>query len=342
MAEYSEIIKDINAKKYAPVYFLHGEESFFINTLVSHFENELLDESQKSFNQYILYGKEIDITQIITTAKKFPMMGDYQLIVVKEAQDIKDWKKNQSIEALIHYLKTPVPSTILVFAYQHKSIDKRSKLAKTLGKTAVMMEAKKIYDNQIGPWIQNYLDTKSLQMTQNGIMMLSENIGNNLHRLSIEINKLAMNIAKGVEITEQHIQNYVGINRDYNIFELQKALSFGDYSKAYKIVEYFTLNLNRNPFVITIVQLFNYFNKILIIHQSSVKEKHHIASIIGVSPFFVGEYLNASKRYSLPIVLRNIELVHDTDLKFKGIKPFASSKGKEGALLKELIFKLMH
>ena len=147
---------------------------------------------------------------------------------------------------------------------------------------------------------------------------------------------------KGVEINEQHIQNYVGINRDYNIFELQKALSFGDYSKAYRIAEYFTLNLNRNPFVITIVQLFNYFNKILIIHQSSIKEKRHIASITGVSPFFVGEYLNASKRYSLSIVLRNIELVHDTDLKFKGIKPFASSKGKEGALLKELIFKLMH
>jgi len=342
MAEYSEIIKDIRAKKYAPVYFLHGEESFFIDTLVAHFENELLDESQKSFNQYILYGKEIDITQIITTARKFPMMGDHQLIVVKEAQDIKDWKKSNSIEALIHYLETPVPSTILVFAYQQKSLDKRSKLAKTLGKTSVMMEAKKIYDNQIGHWIQNYLDNKSLQMTQKGIMMLSENIGNNLNRLSIEINKLAINIPKGVEINEQHIQNYVGINRDYNVFELQKALSFGDYSKAYRIVEYFTLNLNRNPFVLTIVQLFNYFNKILIIHQSSVKEKHHIASVIGVSPFFVGEYLSASKRYSLSIVLRNIELVHDTDLKFKGIKPFASSKGKEGALLKELIFKLMH
>ena len=342
MAKYSEIIKDINAKKYSPVYFLHGEESFFINTLVAHFENELLDESQKSFNQYILYGKEIDITQIIATARKFPMMGDHQLIIVREAQDIKDWKKSQSIEALIHYLKTPLPSTILVFAYQQKSLDKRSKLAKILNETSVMMESKKIYDNQIGHWIQNYLSTKSLQMTHKGIMMLSENIGNNLHRLSNEINKLAMNIPKGVEINEQHIQNYVGINRDYNIFELQKALSFGDYSKAYRIVEYFTLNLNRNPFVITIVQLFNYFNKILIIHQSSVKEKHHIASIIGVSPFFVGEYLNASKRYSLSIVLRNIELVHDADLKFKGIKPFASSKGKEGALLKELIFKLMH
>ena len=342
MAEYSEIFKDIKAKKYAPVYFLHGEESFFINTLVDHLENELLDESQKSFNQYLLYGKEIDINQIIATARKFPMMGDHQLIVVREAQDIKDWKKSQSIEALIHYLRTPVPSTILVFAYQQKSLDKRSKLFKTLITTTVMMEAKKIYDNQIEPWIQNYLDTKSLQMTQKGIMMLSENIGNNLQRLSIEINKLAMNIPKGVEINEQHIQNYVGINRDYNIFELQKAVSFGDYSKAYRIVEYFTLNLNKNPFVITIGQLFNYFNKILIIHQSSVKEKHHIASAIGVNPFFVGEYLNASKRYSLSIVLRNIEFIHDADLKFKGIKPFVSSKGKEGALLKELIFKLMH
>ena len=342
MAEFSKIIKDIKAKKYAPVYFLHGEESFFINTLVAHFENELLDESQKSFNQYILYGKEIDVTQIIATARKFPMMGNHQLIVVKEAQDIKDWKKNQSIEALIHYLKTPVPSTILVFAYQQKSLDKRSKLAKTLNKTSVIMEAKKIYDSQIGHWIKSHLDTKSLQMSQKGIMMLSENIGNNLNRLSNEINKLAMNIPKGIEINEQHIQKYVGINRDYNIFELQKALSFGDYFKAYRIVEYFTLNLNRNPFVITIVQLFNYFNKILIIHQSSVKEKYHIASITGVSPFFVGEYLNASKRYSLSIVLRNIELVQDADLKFKGIKPFVCLKGKEGALLKELIFKLMH
>ncbi|MAJ50605.1 MAG: DNA polymerase III subunit delta [Flammeovirgaceae bacterium] len=342
MAEYMEIIKDFKAKKYAPVYFLHGEESFFINNIVTLFENELLDESQKSFNQYILYGKEVDINQIISTARKFPMMGDQQLIVVKEAQEIKDLKKSEGIEVLIHYLKTPVPSTILVFAYQHKSLDKRSKLSKVLTKTTVMMEAKKMYDNQIGSWIQNYLDTKSLKMSKKGIMMLSENIGNNLQRLSTEIDKLALNITKGDEINEQHIQNYVGINRDYNIFELQKALSFGDFSKAFKIIEYFTLNLSKNPFVLTINQLFAYFNKILIIHQSSIKENHQLASLIGVNPFFVGEYLNASKRYSLPIVLRNIALVHDTDLKFKGIKPFASPKGKESALLKELIFKLMH
>ena len=342
MAEYMEIIKDFKAKKYAPVYFLHGEESFFINNIVTLFENELLDESQKSFNQYILYGKEVDINQIISTARKFPMMGDQQLIVVKEAQEIKDLKKSEGIEVLIHYLKTPVPSTILVFAYQHKSLDKRSKLSKVLTKTTVMMEAKKMYDNQIGSWIQNYLDTKSLKMSKKGIMMLSENIGNNLQRLSTEIDKLALNITKGDEINEQHIQNYVGINRDYNIFELQKALSFGDFSKAFKIIEYFTLNLTKNPFVLTINQLFAYFNKILIIHQSSIKENHQLASLIGVNPFFVGEYLNASKRYSLPIVLRNIALVHDTDLKFKGIKPFASPKGKESALLKELIFKLMH
>ena len=342
MAEYGEIIKDFKSKKYAPIYFLHGEESFFINNIVALFENELLDESQKSFNQYMFYGKEIDIPQIITTARKFPMMGDQQLIVVKEAQDIKDWKKTQSIEALLHYLKTPVPSTILVFAYQHKPLDKRSKLAKVLTKTSIMMESKKIYDNQIGPWIQSYLNTKSLTMNQKGIMMLSENIGNNLQRLSSEIDKLALNITKGQEIDEQHIQNYVGINRDYNIFELQKALSFGDFSKAFKIIEYFTLNLTKNPFVLTIAQLFAYFNKLLIIHQSTVKEKHQISSLIGVNPYFVGEYLNASKRYSLPIVLRNIELVHDTDLKFKGIKPFASPKEKEAALLKELIFKLMH
>ena len=342
MAEYGEIIKDFKAKKYAPIYFLHGEESFFIDNIIAHFESELLDESQKSFNQYILYGKEIDISQIIITARKFPMMGDRQLILVKEAQDIRDWKKDQSIEALLHYLKAPVPSTILVFAYQHKSIDKRSKLAKTLAKTTIMMESKKIYDNQIGPWIQDYLNAKSLKMNQKAVMMLSENIGNNLQRLSSEINKLAINMTKGQEIDEQHIQNYIGINRDYNIFELQKSLSFGDFSKAFKIIDYFSLNLSKNPFVLTIAQLFAYFNKILIIHQSSIKEKHQISSLIGVNPYFVGEYLNASKRYSLPIVLRNIELVHDTDLKFKGIKPFASPKEKEAALLKELIFKLMH
>jgi DNA polymerase-3 subunit delta len=205
------------------------------------------------------------------------------------------------------------------------------------------MESKKIYDNQIGPWIQSYLKSKLLTMNQKGVMMLSENIGNNLQRLSIEIDKLALNLSEGQQIDEQHIQNYVGINRDYNIFELQKALSYEDFSKAFKIIEYFTLNLTKNPFVLTIAQLFAYFNKLLIIHQSSTKENHHIASLIGVNPYFVGEYLNASKRYSLPTVLRNIILVQDTDLKFKGIKPFASPpNGKEAALLKELIFKLMH
>ena len=301
-----------------------------------------MDDAQKSFNQYILYGKEITLSQIISTARKFPMMGDSQLVIIKEAQEIKDWKVEMSIKAFMHYLDQPVPSTILAFAYKHKPLDKRTKLVKELTKKAVMMESKKIYDNQIGAWLQEYIRARKVKMSHREVILLIENIGNNLQRLSNEIEKLLLNVQEGQEIDEHHVHNFVGINRDFNVFELQKSISTGNFLKALKIVNYLASNPSKNPFVLIVSQLFGYFNKLLLIHQSGFREKNQLASLLGVNPFFVGEYIEACKIYNLNFVLRNIELIYDTDLKYKGIRGFLSSKEKEEGILKELIFKLMH
>lgn len=338
-SDYTEILKDIHAGSYAPVYFLQGEETFFIDNIIENIENNALDETQKSFNQVVLYGKDTSLVDVIGAARRYPMMGDRQVVIVKEAQEMKDWTKDDKQTLVINYLENPLPSTILVFGYKYKTVDKRTKFGKVIEKNSVFLNSKKLYDNQIPDWIRNYCNSKKVKIDDRAVMMLSENIGNNLQRLANEIEKLLLNVKDQGEIDSAMVQRYVGISKDYNIFELQKALSVMNKQKAHKIADYFASNPSNNPLVLTIYSLFSYFSKLLLIHHSSDKSEKGIASAIGVNPFFVKEYLQAARNYPVGKVVQNIKYLHEADMQSKGIG-FATKK--DGPVLTELVYKLMN
>ena len=336
--DYAEIVEASASGNYSPVYFLQGEEPFFIDNIVEHIETNALDDTQKSFNQYVLYGKEVDIPLIMNTARKFPMMGEKQVVIIKEAQEMKGWNKEDHQSLLMNYLDNPVPSTILVFAYKYKTLDKRTKVAKAFSKNAVFFSSKKIYDNQVPSWIQSYTKARGVEIKQKAVMLLAENIGNNLQRLSNEIEKLLLN-TKGKAIGEDAVHLYVGISKEYNIFELQAALSSKNGLKAQKIAKYFASNPSNHPMVLTIFNLFSYFSKLLLAHHSPQKDKSTIARVIGVHPFFAEEYIAALRHYPLNVVIRNLQFIQQADLASKGVDQLVTS---DGDLLKELLFKLMN
>ncbi|MFK7952557.1 MAG: DNA polymerase III subunit delta [Ekhidna sp.] len=338
-SEYPEIIKNIQQGSFAPVYFLQGEETFFIDNIIDNIEERALGETQKSFNQVILYGKETTLTDVIGTARRYPMMGERQVVIVKEAQEMRDWTKEDRQNLVLSYLENPLASTILVFGYKYKSLDKRTKLGKAMDKHSVFLNSKKLYDDKIPGWIKSYSQASQVKIEDSAVMMLSENIGNNLQRLANEIEKLLLNCKKGESITSQMVQRYVGISKDYNIFELQKALGTLNKLKAHKIADYFASNPSNNPMVLTIYSLFTYFSKLLLVHQSDNKSDSAVASVIGVNPYFAREYIQAARNYPLGKVVQNIKHLQDADLQSKGIG-FATKK--EGPILTELVYKLMN
>lgn len=338
-SEYTEILRDIKSGTFAPVYFLQGEETFFIDNIIENIETSALDESQRSFNQIILYGKETTLTDVIGAARRYPMMGERQVVIVKEAQEMRDWTKEDKQTLVINYLENPLASTVLVFGYKYKSVDKRTKFGKVVEKNSVFLNSKKLYDNQVPDWIRSYSNSKAVKIEDGAVMMLSENIGNNLQRLANEVEKLLLNVKDGQEINAGMVQRYVGISKDYNIFELQKALSSMNKLKAHKIADYFASNPSNNPLVLTIYSLFSYFSKLLLVHHSDNKNDRAIASLIGVNPFFVKEYLQAARNYPVHKVAQNIKYLHEADMQSKGI---GYATKKEGPVLTELVYKLMN
>jgi DNA polymerase-3 subunit delta len=338
-SEYTQILKDINSGSFAPVYFLQGEETFFIDNIIENIENTALDESQKSFNQIILYGKDTALTDVIGAARRYPMMGERQVVIVKEAQEMRDWTKDDKQSLVINYIENPLASTILVFGYKYKSVDKRTKFGKSIEKNSVFLNAKKLYDNQVPDWILAYCKSKGVKVDDAAVMMLSENIGNNLQRLANEIEKLLLNVKEGQNVSASMVQKYVGISKDYNIFEMQKALSAMNKLKALKIANYFASNPSNNPLVLTIYSLFSYYSKLLLIHHSQDKNEKALAAAIGVNPFFVKEYLQAARNYPVGKVVQNIKHLHEADMQSKGI---GYATKKEGPVLTELVYKLMN
>lgn len=339
MKEYQQILSELKQGKYAPVYFLQGEETFYIDAIIKQIEHHALDESQRSFNQLVFYGKDTDLATIIGAARRYPMMGERQVVIVKEAQEIREWTKEDKQILVLGYLQNPLASTVLVFGYKHKTLDKRTKLGKAFEQHATLLSAKKMYDDKIPAWIRSLCGDSKVKIEEGATMMLSEHIGNNLHRIANEIEKLLLNLKEGDMITRQMVEKYVGINKDYNVFELQKALGARQKKKVIQIAKYFGANPGNNPLVLIITNLFNYFSKLLMIHQSSDKSERSIAALIGVNPYFVREYLVATRNYPLFKVMQNIKFLHEADLQSKGIG-FATKK--EGEVLEELVFKLMN
>lgn len=340
--DYNDIITELKKKVYRPIYFLSGEEPYFIDMISDYIETNVLDESEKEFNQSVLYGLDVSADDVIGAAKRFPMMSEYQVIIVKEAQNIKDLfskGKDKSKSSFEAYLENPQKSTVLVICYKGKTVDKRTAAAKTIAKAGVLLESKKIYDTQVPNWINNYLKGKDYSIGPKAAALLTEYLGTNLSKVSNELDKLTISLSPKSEITVEHIQKNIGISKDYNVFELQSAIGKKEILKANRIVNYFAANTKEAPLIMTVASLYNYFSKILRYHFVTDKSKNNVASKLGVHPFFVGEYESVAKNFSLRKLKAVFGYLREYDLKSKGVNNISAS---EGELLKELVFKLIH
>jgi DNA polymerase-3 subunit delta len=333
------ILTNLKKGEFATFYFLQGEENFYITQIADFIEKNAVPEAEKAFNLTLLYGAERTLAEIIGNAKRYPVMAQRQVVIVKEAQDIKDLSKEKGEELLIRYVSNPVPSTILVFCYRGKKLDKRKSLYKTIDKYAIVVDSEKMYDNQLPAWINNYIEMKGHSVDINAQHLLADSIGNDLERLSNEIDKMLINFKEPITITPGIVSKFVGISKEYNSFELQKAIGARNILKANRIINYFSENPRVNPVIPVIALIFSYFSKLMIIHKAGPIRDSELAAMVGVPPFFIKEYIQASKIYSLKKVIENIHYIRDADLMSKGI---GISNISEGEILKELVYKIMH
>jgi DNA polymerase-3 subunit delta len=353
---YEQILNDLKNKIYRPVYFLMGEEPYFIDIISDYILDNVLTEDEKEFNQAVLYGKDVDAGTIVDYAKRFPMMSNYQVVVVKEAQEIRNLvpgssdkdddedtpaTKNTDVKKspLELYIEKPVPTTILVICYKYKKLDKRRAIYKLLDKHGVIFESAKLYDNQVPAWITGYLKRQGYTLTPIAAQLLNDYLGVDLSRIVNELGKLVINIPAGTQITEVHIEQNIGISKDYNTFELQKALGKRDILKANRIAIHFGLNPKENPILKTIPILFMYFSRLINYHYLKDKSRDSVIRSLGISPSFVGEYMDAANNYPPSKLRKIVGLLREYDGKSKGIDNDSTSQGE---LLRELIFKILH
>ncbi len=332
---FEQIISDLKNKIYKPIYFLSGDEPYFIDLITKYIHDNVLSDAEKSFNQTVMYGKEAEIHTVIDTSKRFPMMANHQVVIVKEAQNIKN------IDDLIHYVNTPLKSTLLVINYKYKTLDKRKKLYKAINENGILYESKKLYDNEVPGWINGYLKNKNRTIDPNAGMLLTEYLGNDLSKIANELKKLIITLPNGeFNITTSHIERNIGISKDYNNFELHKALTQKNVLKANRIVNYFGHNPKDNPFTLTISTLYYFYSKVLTYHFIKDKrDRKNIAATLKVSPYFVGDYEKAAKNYNPKKTVEVIGLLREYDLKSKGFNNVSTSHGE---LLKELVYKILH
>jgi len=334
-----QVLQHLAKGEYHPIYFLQGDEPYFIDAISDFIEANALNETEKSFNQIIMYGKDSRMEEILTNARRFPMMSPRQVLIVKEAQEIQQFGRQETQKLLLDYVENPQPATILVFCHKYKTLDGRKALTKSLIKRAVFVECKKLYDNKIPAWIHDYVKSKNATIDPGTAQLLSDYIGNNLERISGEINKILLNLAAPAKIDADAVQKYVGISKDYNVFELQKALVLKDRLKAQKIVGYFASNPKLNPAIPIIAVLFSFYSKLLQVQFANGNSEQAIAKTLKIRPFLVREYMIAARNYSLGQIINNIGYLRQADSQVKGIDNQSTS---EGEVLKELIFKLTH
>ncbi|MEA3505157.1 MAG: DNA polymerase III subunit delta [Bacteroidota bacterium] len=328
-----EIIGNIKKKIYHPIYLLHGAEPFFIDQISDYIEDNAQEEEFKAFNQTVVYGKDVDISNLISIARQFPMGAPFQVIIVKEAQDIK------KIEELERYAEKPANSTILVLCYKHKKPDKRTRFYKFIAKNGVVFEAKKVYDNKIPAWITQYLKERGHEINIKSTHLLNEYLGNDLSKITNELDKLLINIPKGEKITEEDIEKNIGISKDYNIFELQDALARKDVLKANRIINYFKSNPKENPPVKTVTILYSFFIKVFQYHFVTDKADNSVAAKLGVAPFTVRNFRTTAGNYSTKKLSTVMALLLEYDLKAKGVNNISTDGGE---LIRELVYKILH
>lgn len=333
------ILKDLKAGNFKPVYFLYGEEPYFIDKISRYIEENALQEHERSFNQMVLYGRDADMAGVLGNARRFPMMAERQVVIVKEAQDLADFKRDLGAKLLVQYLQDPQPSTILLFAYKHGKLDKRSAVWKALSKYAVVMESKKVYENQLPDIIQQMVAEKGRKISVQAVHSLTQLIGTNLDRLDGEINKTLINIKEGQEISNEVVLQYVGLSKDFNPFELIKALGKRDTQLVFRIVDFFEANPKNNPPVLTIIHLFRFFSQLMVYHRMADASPKEQAAKMGINPYFLNDFRVAVRNYPLSKVLQNIRYLHKADMQLKGM---GVSGTDQSQIIKELVFKLLY
>ncbi|WP_396171404.1 DNA polymerase III subunit delta [Flavobacterium sp.] len=334
MEEVVKIVNDIKAGNIKPIYFLMGEETYYIDKLSDYMEQNILTEDEKGFNQTVLYGRDVTIEDVISTAKRYPMMSELQVVIVKEAQDLA-----KTIDKLETYAENPMPSTVLVFCYRNKTLDKRKKVTKHLTKNGVVYESKKMYENQVGDWIKRVLSGKNYSIEPKANAMLVEFLGNDLSKINNELEKLQIILPKGSTITPKHIEENIGFSKDFNNFELLNALGSKNQLKAYQIAQYFSDNPKANPLVVTTSTVFGFYVKLLKYHGLKDRNPKNVAAVLGVSPFFLKDYDVALRNFPMKKVSQIVSSLRDVDVKSKGV---GANALPQSDLLKEMLFKIFN
>ncbi|MBL4641973.1 MAG: DNA polymerase III subunit delta [Flavobacteriaceae bacterium] len=334
MNEINTIVTNIKRGIVKPIYFLMGEEPYYIDKISEFIEKTVLDEAEKGFNQVVMYGRDVSIEEITSSAKRYPMMAEKQVIIVKEAQDL-----SRTIEKLLSYAENPQPTTVLVINYKYKKLDKRKKLYKAIEKTGVLFESKKLYDNQVSDWIRRVLSGKNYKIEAKAAQMLVEFLGTDLSKINNELEKLITILPENSIISPEDIEKNIGISKDFNNFELRKAVGEKQIVNANRIINYFAENPKNNPLVMTISLLNSFFTQLLQYHGLETKDKFSVAKSLGVNPYFVGDYATAARKYPMRKVSQIIGLIREADLRSKGV---GANGMPQSDILKELLFKIMH
>lgn len=333
MDRVKEIVAEIKKGTPRPIYFLMGEEPYYIDKISQFIADNVLTEDEKGFNQMVLYGKDTTIDDVVANAKRFPMMAERQVVIVKEAQHL-----SRTIENLLSYSENPQPTTVLVICFKYKKLDKRKKLYKAIQKTGELFESKKLYENQVADWIRKTMAGKSYQISPKSCVMLVEFLGTDLSKISNELDKLTLVVPASTEITPELVEKHIGISKDFNNFELKKAIGERDVKKASRIIDYFSQNPKDNPFVVTITLLNTFFTQLLQYHGLNDRSSGNVAKVLGVSPYFVNEYAIAAKNYPMKRVSGIISSLRNLDLKGKGV---GASNMSQSDLLKELLAEII-
>jgi len=327
-----KIIAEWQKKVFKPVYWLEGEEEYFIDKVIDYAEHHLLPENEASFNLSIFYGRDASWPDIINACRRYPMFADRQVVLLKEAQQMRD------IEKLESYVENPLPSTVFIVSYKNKKVDGRTKFAKLLKEKGVLISTKKIYDNQLPEWIQELVDSKGLTISAKAVALLADHIGNDLTRIENEIEKISVNLGKRKSITEEDIEEFVGVSKEFNVFELQSALAKKDIAKAIRIIQYFEANPKAAPIQLILPSLYGFFSKVFMVFGANTTDEKAIAAAIGVNPFFSKDYVQAAKVYNYEEVEKALLLLHNYNLKSIGVNNIGA---EDGSLLKEMAIKII-
>ncbi len=332
MNEAEKIIADIKNRKLKPIYFLMGDEPYYIDLIADCIDKTVLTEDEKGFNQVVLYGRDTTVEDVVANAKRYPMMAEYQVVIVKEAQEL-----SRNIDKLEAYAENPQPTTILVFCYKYKTIDKRKKVTKNIEKNGVLFESKKLYENQVGNWITQALIASGYKIEPKASAMLVEFLGTDLSKISNELDKLKIILPQGTLINAEHIEKNIGISKDYNVFEFRSALGEKNILKANRIAQYFAQNPKDNPITLITSQVFAFYLQLLQYHGLSDKSPANVAKVLKVNPYFVKDYETAARNYPMKKVSAIVAALRDIDLKSKGVGANALPPNE---LLKEMLIAI--